>query len=70
MLEFLNEEVRQEFHLLPLDRQRMFLGMADRLSHEGFRLKILMIDRLGTQSSEVSIRIYEKFDEIRSGVIA
>lgn len=57
MLKFRNEDVRGEFHLLPLSKQKEFTEMAERFSKKGMNLTIMFIDHYGPQTLEVSIRI-------------
>lgn len=60
MIEFLNEAVRQEFHLLSLDRQKEFMQMGQALEHKDQRLVVLMVERLTATESEITIRIDHK----------
>lgn len=62
MIKFLNDSVRREFHLLPVDRQQEFQECAEHFEGRGLRLVILMVERIDEKTSEVSIRIDEKFD--------
>lgn len=60
MIEFLNEAVRQEFHLLPLDRQREFMGMGQALFRHDQTLVVLHVERISATTSEVTVRIDTK----------
>ena len=62
MIEFLNAQVREEFHLLPLERQRSILESAERLAKFGQVIKVLYVDRINETQSELSIRIDQKFN--------
>ena len=62
MIEFLNEAVRREFHLFPLDRQRGIQEWADYLEKKGQTLKVLCIEIITEKISEIAIRIDQKFD--------
>lgn len=63
MIEFLNEEVRKEFHLLPVDRQKEFLDLGVAVARKGQVVRILCVERFGANQSEIAISIYEKFDK-------
>lgn len=56
MIRFLNEDVRQRYHELPVDRQREFERLAERKI-----VTILFVEMDENGISEVSIRIDEKF---------
>jgi hypothetical protein len=62
MLNFLNEDVRKEFHLLPLERQREFMKMSEGLRHYEQSLTILHVDHFGQGSSEVLIRLEAQYN--------
>lgn len=62
MIEFLNERVRAEFHLLPLDRQKGIKDAADNFFDRGFVTTVLCVENLSPSSSEIAIRIDKKFD--------
>lgn len=61
MLEFLNQSIREDFHLLPIDKQMEFQRMAERLFSLGESVKILYVDPR-KNDLEISVRIYKKFD--------
>lgn len=63
MLLFLNNDVRSEFHLLPLDRQREIIETASRLESEGKTITVLFVDRIDAETSEISIRVDEQSNE-------
>lgn len=52
MLEFLNEQIRVEFHNLSIDQQQEYLRLAEYLSARSMSCEIVFVDGL-----EVSIRI-------------
>jgi len=60
VIEFISEEVRAEFHLLPLDRQREVMQAAQAQFDRGFITTIVWVEIISSQESEVSIRINEK----------
>lgn len=59
MIEFLNEITRTNFHLLPIEKQMEVQKHAEYLVQFGKIIKVMFVD---PESSEVSIRIYKKFD--------
>lgn len=61
MLEFLNEDIRTRFHLLPIDEQMSLQDIADRCFSYGKVVTILFVD-VEPGSSETSIRINKKFN--------
>lgn len=65
MIEFISEEVRTEFHLLPLERQKEIIDTAARMAHKGYITKVLFVERLSTTVSEVAIRFDQQFDKAR-----
>lgn len=65
MLEFASEEVRTEFHLLPLDRQREVMQMAQAQFYKGFVTTVVWVDIISSRESEVMVRIDKKFDSAR-----
>lgn len=62
MIEFISEEVRAEFHLLPLDRQREIMSAAEYQFARGYVTTITWVEIISSTESEVSIRVDEKFD--------
>jgi hypothetical protein len=60
MIDFLNEDVRSAFHLLPVDKQREWNEIAERYALRGQQLQILFVEN-GEDGLEVSIRVNEKF---------
>ena len=62
MIKFLNDQVRREFHLLPIDRQREFQDSAEHFAAKGLQLTVLHVERYGEKVSEVAVRIDQKFD--------
>lgn len=60
MIYFLNGDVRAEFHLLTLDKQRAMMDFADELNVKAKKLTVLFVDSIG---SEISIRIDDKLDD-------
>lgn len=57
MIKFLNDQVRGEFHLLPVDRQKAFHDEAQYFAGIGHILLILHVERFGDGTSEVTVRI-------------
>lgn len=62
MIEFANEAVRTEFHLLPIDRQSEWHKIALDFARRGFLLTMFYVEQIDEKTSEVSIRIDKKFD--------
>lgn len=60
MMDFFSEDVRTEFHLLPIDKQTEFTQLAERLWKKGMKLKIIWVDRISEKTSEVLIGIDEE----------
>lgn len=67
MIEFISEEVRAEFHLLPLDRQREHMEAAAFQFKRGYITTVLWVERISTTESEVAIRVDKKLDPAVSG---
>ena len=65
MIDFLTEDVRTAFHLLPVDRQREWCEIAERYFIKGQQLQILFVEN-NEDGLEVSIRVNEKFNLIRA----
>lgn len=63
MIRFLTEEIRVQFHLLPLERQRQIHLQADSLLEQGKSLTVLFAC---AETSELSVRIDEEFNGVRS----
>lgn len=61
MIEFINEQIRGEFHLLPIEKQQEWLEFAEGQARHGFFVTILYIEN-NTNTLEVSIRIGRKFN--------
>lgn len=51
-MKFLNEEIRREFHLLPVEKQKSIQDADERFQGRGFELFILMVD-----CGEISLRV-------------
>lgn len=62
MISFLNNDVRTQFHTLPIDKQKEWMSIAEDYDDRGFDLKILYVERVSDKVLEVSIRLDEKFD--------
>lgn len=62
MIEFLNDSVRTDFHLLPVDRQKELTDFAEQVLKCGQVLKVLYVEKVNDKVLEVSIRIDKKFD--------
>lgn len=62
MISFLNDQVRTEFHLLPLDRQKHLLDTAESLQKSGQGITVLFVDRINEKISELTVRIDQKFN--------
>lgn len=58
MIRFLTEEIRIQFHLLPLERQRQIHLQADSLLEQGKTLTILFAC---AETSQIAVRIDEEF---------
>ncbi len=61
MIKFLNEAIRAEFHLLPIDRQKELTDSAEHFEGRGMDVTVLYVDRIDTKVSEITIRIDQKF---------
>lgn len=61
MIDFLTNEVREEFHKLPIDKQREWNEISERYLLKGQVLQILFVED-GPEGLEVSIRVNKKFD--------
>lgn len=57
---FLTEYVRQEFHLLSVDKQRSFIFLDSELDKFNLEVNILYVD---AEASEVTVRIGVKFND-------
>jgi hypothetical protein len=68
LIKFLNESVRTEFHLLPVDRQQEFQESAAHFGAKGLKLTILMVERISEKVSEVAIRVDQQFDHPGSSI--
>ncbi len=62
MIEFLSEEVRTQFHLLPLDRQREVMEASQFQFDRGYVTTILWVEIISSTESEVAIRVDKKLD--------
>lgn len=62
MINFLNDEVRREFHLLSLEKQREFMHLGEQLRRTKQRLTVLYVERFSTTTSEITIRIDQEFN--------
>lgn len=62
MIKFSNEEVRQRFHELPLEKQSDWNAVAEMHFNRGFQLHILFVERDENGTLEISIRVDEKFN--------
>lgn len=62
-MKFLNSDVRQEFHLLTLDRQREFIQLSESFAKKGKALTIIFVDRIDDKTSEVFVRLDEEFED-------
>lgn len=54
-MKFLNEQVRKEFHLLSVEKQKALTDCDERFLAKGLELNILYVDK-----DEVSLRIDER----------
>lgn len=61
MIQFLNDDVRKEFHLLPIDRQQELLSLADLAAKRGQVITVLYAEG-SKKTSEITIRIDAEFD--------
>lgn len=66
MIEFLNEAVRNEFHLLSADVQREWNDLAAKFIATGQVITILGIEHWGPLDKhlEIAVRIDKKFDPV------
>lgn len=70
MISFLNDQVRTEFHLLSIDQQRSFLSTAETLEKTDQTLTILFVDRINERTSEVTVRLDQKFNAKSGSIIS
>lgn len=63
MIKFLTEEIRVQFHLLSLERQRGIMNHARDLLGEGKTLTVTFAD---SETSELSVRIDDESYPVRS----
>jgi len=68
MIKFLNESVRQEFHLLPADRQQEIQDSAERFAKKNLILTVLCVERITDKISEVAVRIDQQFNSSRAPI--
>ena len=61
MIEFISEEVRLQYHMLPIDKQADVEHAARTLLPQG---KIVTVTFADAETSEVVIRVDEKFDPL------
>lgn len=59
-LKFLNEAVRKEFHLLPVEKQTAIQDLSDRCEKGGSRVTVDYVEIFSATISEVAIRIDEE----------
>lgn len=60
MIKFLNDSVRGDFHLLPIDTQKAFQIEAEYFDQREMTLTILFVD---PETSEVSVRVDKQLDD-------
>lgn len=60
MIKFLNDQIRGDFHLLPVDTQKAFQIEAEYFADRAMTLTILFVD---PETSEVSVRVDKQFDD-------
>ena len=56
MISFLNSNIRELFHALPLDKQQAIQSMADELSEKDYDVRVLYVDLEGSES-EIAFRL-------------
>lgn len=54
---FLNEAVRREFHLLPVERQKALTDCDDRFAERELELKIMLIEIIDSKTSEITVQV-------------
>jgi len=62
VIRFLNDAVRGEFHLLPLDRQKEITDSAEHFGKKGMIITVLHVYRVTEKISEIAIRIDPQFN--------
>lgn len=62
MIEFVSEEIRTQFHLLPAEDQKLWEELARKFLENGRTFKIYYVDQPTPGSLEASIRINKEFD--------
>ena len=70
MIKFINEQMRSEFHLLPVERQLEFERYAKSYAVTGQVITIMCVERWGPgpDQSEVALRISKEFDPVVADV--
>jgi hypothetical protein len=61
-VKFLNEDIRANFHLLPIDTQKGFMLEDAYFTSIGMTLTVLFAD---PESSEISVRVDKEFNDTR-----
>lgn len=61
MIEFASEEIRRQFHLLPIDRQLGVHAESRRVESLGF---VVVVEWADSENSELTVRIDKKFDPV------
>ncbi len=63
MIKFLSPEIRTEFHLLPLDKQRELIIAAEDFEKNGKTVTVVYVERFDDGTSEMAIRIDHEFND-------
>lgn len=63
MISFITEEIRAQFHQLPLERQREIIRAAEDIFPQGKTVTVVFAD---AETLEIAIRINEEFDPLGS----
>lgn len=57
MIQFLTEALRQEFHLLPIERQKAMQDLAEYFREKGMSVQVIYLQVHPDGTSEIEIRI-------------
>lgn len=66
MIDFVSEEVRTQFHLLPLSEQKLWMDFAEKIRPNGFVIKMYYIEEVSPGVLEASVRIAKEFNTMLS----
>lgn len=62
MIEFVSEETRTQFHLLPAELQKIWEKLSISFVEQGYSIKLYFVDQPQPGSLEISIRINKEFE--------